>query len=201
MARNGKPTRDKILSETKNLVYCNGFSGTSIDQILDKTGITKGAFFYHFKTKNVLAKALIETYAKEDLSHLESALQATETLKDTPLKRLLEFIQLFIDMMKKLEEPPSCLYASYMYESNQFDSETLNIVAESILEWRNAFTELLNSVLVEKKPKKRVDVQSLSDQFVVIFEGGFVVSKALTDPDITAKQLQHLKNYLELLFE
>jgi len=41
----------------------------------------------------------------------------------------------------------------------------------------------------------------LSDQFVVIFEGAFVVSKALNDSDITAKQLQHLKNYLELLFD
>ena len=200
MARDGKPTRDKILTETKNLVFCNGFSGTSIDQILDKTGITKGAFFYHFKTKNALAKALIETYAKEDMSHLESALQETESLKETPLKRLLQFVQMFIDMMRSLEEPPSCLYASYSYESNQFDQETLDIVSDSILEWRNTFTELLNNVLAENTPKKDIDVQSLSDQFVVIFEGAFVVSKALNDSDITAKQLQHLKNYLELLF-
>jgi TetR/AcrR family transcriptional regulator, transcriptional repressor for nem operon len=49
MARDGKPTRDKILAESKTLVLENGFAGTSVDQILERSQITKGAFFYHFK--------------------------------------------------------------------------------------------------------------------------------------------------------
>ncbi|MBO0324109.1 TetR/AcrR family transcriptional regulator [Muricauda sp. CAU 1633] len=187
--------------ETKELVFNNGFSGTSIDQILDKTGITKGAFFYHFKTKNALAKALIETYAHEDKAHLEWALQETESLKETPLKRLLQFVQLFIDTMSNTKEVSSCLYASYTHEPSQFDQETLAVVSNAILNWRHTFMELLNDTLANNSIKKGVDIESLADQFTVIFEGTFIISKALNDPTISAKQLQHFKNYLELLFE
>lgn len=201
MARDGKKTKDKILTQTKDLVYGHGFSGTSIDQILDKTGITKGAFFYHFKSKNALAKALIEEYAREDMSHLDYALKETEPLKKDPLNRLLQFIQLYIDMMLDLKEPPSCLYASFTYEQNQFEHDVLTLVSDTIIIWRNTFCELLKNVLADYTVNKEVDIPSLADQFTVIFEGAFVISKALNEVDLTAKQLQHFKNYLELLFE
>ncbi|MBS9460922.1 TetR/AcrR family transcriptional regulator [Flagellimonas sp. 389] len=201
MGRDGKPTRDKILAESKTLIFENGFSGTSIDQILARTGITKGAFFYHFKTKNVLAHALIEEFAKEDIAHMNEALSKTQELKGDALKRLLQFIQEFIDMMSGLSEPYSCLYASYTYEPSQFDKETLQHISETILTWRNTMESLINDVLKEYDTKIDIDLQSLADHTVVIFEGAFVVSKALKGRDLTADHLRHLKNYFQLIFE
>ena len=202
MARDGKPTRDKILAESKSLVLENGFAGTSIDQILAKSGITKGAFFYHFRTKNALAKALIEDFAKEDISLMEWALKETEHLKDDPLERLLQFTQLFIDMMSGLTEMhPGCLYASYTNESSQFDQETLAHISTTLLTWRDAMEQMLRRVLEIYKPKIDVDIPSLADQITVIFEGAFIMSKALDDIDLVTKQLKHLKNYFQLLFK
>jgi len=201
MGRDGKPTRNKILAESKALVFENGFSGTSIDQILKKTGITKGAFFYHFKTKSALAKTLIEEYAKEDITHMNEILKNTEHLKGNALDRLLQFIQEYIDMMEGLTEPPACLYASYTYEPNNFDSDTLNHISETLLTWRATMKQLINNVLEENDTKIEVDIQSLADHTIVIFEGAFVVSKALNAPDVTADHLKHLKNYFELIFE
>lgn len=201
MGRDGTPTRNKILAESKQLVFENGFSGTSIDQILERTGITKGAFFYHFKTKNHLAKALIEEFAREDIFHMNEALKSTENLKGDALERLLQFIQEFIDMMSEVEEPYSCLYASYTYEPNQFDEETLNRISETILTWRTTMVQLIQDVIEEYDAKVEIDIQSLADHTVVIFEGAFVVSKALRGKDLTVDHLKHLKNYFKLIFE
>lgn len=202
MARDGKPTRDKILAESRDLVLKNGFSGTSIDNILEKTGITKGAFFYHFKTKNILAKALIEEFAKEDISYMNEALEKTESLKGDALNRLLQFVQEFIDMFEDLSEPPpGCLYASYMSESERFDDEIKEFISSTFLLWRNTFELLLQNVLEENETKIEVDIASLADLLVVIFEGSYVVSKAVNEADLTAKQLIHLKNYFQLLFD
>lgn len=200
MGRDGKPTRDKIMSESKALIFENGFSGTSIDQILQRTGITKGAFFYHFKTKSALAKALIEEFAKEDILHMNEVLEKTEYLKGDTLERLLQFIQEFIDMMSDLSEPYSCLYASYTYEPSQFDQETLRHISETILTWRETMERLIKDVLREYNAKIEIDIQSMADHTVVIFEGAFVVSKALNGRDLTADHLKHLKNYFQLLF-
>lgn len=202
MARDGKPTRDKILTQSRALILENGFSGTSIDHILERTGITKGAFFYHFKTKNVLAKALIEEFAKEDIGHMKEALKATEHLKGDALGRLLAFIQLFIDMMSDLTEPPpGCLYASYLNETNKFDQELRDFISTTILVWRNTLELLISDVIKENNVRIKADIPSLADLITVIFEGSYVVSKAVNEPDLTAKQLQHLKNYIQLLFD
>jgi len=202
MGRDGKPTKDKILTESKALVLENGFSGTSIDQILERTAITKGAFFYHFKTKNELAKALIKEYAREDKAERDRGLNETEPLKEDPLNRLLQFIQGYIDMMSDLKETHAgCLYASYIYEPNYFSDEIKGYISESILLWRNTFQLLLNNVLEKYKTTVEVDIQSLADLFTVTFEGSLIVSKALGETDITAKQLKHLKTYFELIFE
>lgn len=201
MGRDGTPTRNKILAESKQLVFENGFSGTSIDQILERAGITKGAFFYHFKTKNHLAKALIEEFAREDIFHMNEALKKTETLKGNALDRLLQFIQEFIDMMSDVDEPYSCLYASYTYEPSQFDEETLNHISETILTWRTTMTQLIQDVTNEYDTKIEIDIQSLADHTVVVFEGAFMVSKALRGKDLTVAHLKHLKNYFKLIFE
>lgn len=202
MARDGKPTRDKILAESRALILKNGFSGTSIDNILEKTGITKGAFFYHFKTKNLLAKALLEDFAREDISYMNEALEKTEPLKGDSLQRLLQFIQEFIDMISDLSEPPpGCLYATYLSENDQFDEEIWEFISNTILLWRSTLEMLIHNVLKEKDMKIEVDVASLADLLVVIFEGSYVISKALNEADLTAKQLKHLKNYFQLLFD
>lgn len=202
MARDGKPTRDKILAESRVLILKNGFSGTSIDNILDKTGITKGAFFYHFKTKNLLAKALLEDFAKEDISYMNEALEKTEPLKGDALQRLLQFIQEFIDMIADLSEPPpGCLYATYLSENNQFDEEIWEFISTTIILWRSTLEMLIHNVLEENDMKIEVDVASLADLLVVIFEGSYVISKAVNEADLTAKQLTHLKNYFQLLFD
>ena len=202
MARDGKPTREKILNESTSLVLENGFAGTSIDQILAKAGITKGAFFYHFKTKNDLALALIEKFAQDDLSHLEEVLNETKKQEGDALNQLLFFAQSYIDMMAKLTEPyPGCLYASYTNEPNYFDQGIKDQISNAILQWREALVQLFNKVLENYDfAIDEVDVPSLADHFTVVFEGAFVVSKALNQADITAKQLVHMKNYLQLLF-
>lgn len=202
MPKDGKKTRKKILDEATMLVLENGFVGTSIDLILEKTRITKGAFFYHFKSKNDLARALIEEFGRQDLLQLELALKETEHLIDDPLDRLVQFIQRFIDLMTGLNEPhPGCLYASYTNESSQFSDEIKDYIGHIILEWRHIIEILIQDVLRKYKTKIEVEVQSLSDLFSTIFEGGFVLSKALNEPDLTAKQLNHLQNYIRLLFE
>ena len=180
----------------------NGFSGTSIDQILLRTNITKGAFFYHFKSKADLAKTLIDDFSSEDLADLDEALRETEALTGDPLQRLLQFIQHYIDMMAKLESPyPGCLYASYIYEPSQFSDDIKEKISSSILTWRRELGGMLDETLKTHRMKIPVDKESLADQFTVILEGAFVVSKALNEPQLTAHQLNHYKNYLELLFE
>lgn len=201
MPRDGSKTRDRILETTTHLVLENGFAGTTIDHILEETQLTKGAFFYHFKSKSDLALELMRYFAKKDFGELQSVLSDTEPYASDPRERLLQFVQWFIDVFQGLDTPfAGCLYASYIYEPEQFNQEIKDIVADGILLWRDAITRLINEAEEEGHAQIAYDAESLADMFTVILEGAFIVSKALNDAAVTANQLIHYRNYLALIF-
>src|SRR3954468_18973080 len=53
-------TRLTILHKAFELIYTKGYQTTSIDDIIATTQVTKGAFYYHFKTKDEMGIAIIE---------------------------------------------------------------------------------------------------------------------------------------------
>ena len=60
MTKKHSPTKDKILQSTRLLLSTHGFENTTIDDILTTAGITKGAFYHHFKNKESLCEAVLE---------------------------------------------------------------------------------------------------------------------------------------------
>jgi AcrR family transcriptional regulator len=56
-------TRERLLALAEEAVLAKGFAGTSIEELIAAAGITKSGFFYHFKDKGDLAKALLLRYS------------------------------------------------------------------------------------------------------------------------------------------
>ena len=69
-ARKTTDTRTRILELAEAAVLEKGFASTSIDELITGAGITKSGFFYHFRDKGELAKALMQRYiAEHDLPY------------------------------------------------------------------------------------------------------------------------------------
>ena len=64
--RKGSDTRERILDVSEAAVLEKGFAATSIEEVIAAVGITKSGFFYHFKDKNELAKALLVRYVERE---------------------------------------------------------------------------------------------------------------------------------------
>jgi AcrR family transcriptional regulator len=76
-----KPTvamRDRILDEGTQLFLKTSFKATSIQDITDNLGITKGAFYWHFKSKEELLLTIIDKYNEEFLERLYARIEAFE---------------------------------------------------------------------------------------------------------------------------
>ena len=194
-------TRERILDSAQELILEQGFSATSVDAVVTQAGITKGAFFHHFASKSDLALALVERYARLDREHLEAQWALACAESDDPLARLLALIRLYEEEFEAMPAPfPGCLFASFVYESKLFDEGTLAVLRESILFWRRSVREILERVLEEYPPKIPVHLDSLADLFYALPEGAFVMTKALGDRTLLARQTRHLRNHMLLLF-
>ena len=56
----GAATRDQILDAASRLIHLQGYHGTSLDDVLRESGVGKGNFYYHFRSKEDLGYAIIE---------------------------------------------------------------------------------------------------------------------------------------------
>jgi TetR/AcrR family transcriptional repressor of nem operon len=201
MSKKGVETREKILDTAQGMILDRGFSGVSIDKLIDTLGMTKGAFFHHFKNKKELATDLIKRYSDSDLAMQSSALARAKKLSSDPLQQLLITVGLYQEYFGALAEPyPGCLLASYVYELQLFDDEIKDTIKHNMLTSRENLARHLAHVAEVYPPRIEIDITALADQMLVIVEGAFILAKSLHDPKIVVDQLQHYRQYLELVF-
>ncbi|MCG7973502.1 MAG: TetR/AcrR family transcriptional regulator [Candidatus Thiodiazotropha taylori] len=201
MPRDGTITRNKIMDVAQQMVLNVGLTGTSVDKVIDEAGVTKGTFFYHFKTKHDLATALIERYADQDQHHFHDYMAKAEQLARDPLQQLLIFIGLFIEMTEQLEDPfPGCLYAAYCYQSGAISKDVMGRIEEMMHFWRDQLSHKLEAVNQLYTPQLPVTHTQVADHLLTTFEGAFVLSKVMNEPKLASEQLIQCRNYLELLY-
>ena len=199
--REPEKTRERILDSAQALILDHGYGATTVDAVVNRAGITKGAFFHHFGSKGDLARALVERYALLDKQHLEQQMERAAKLATDPLQQVLVLIALYEEEFESMVEPfPGCLFASYIYENKLFDEQTIAVLRESTLMWRHVARTMLERVAAVHPPKVPVDMESLADLFYALTEGSFIMTKTLGDKTLLARHTRHLRTYLELLF-
>ena len=194
-------TRERILEVAEEAVLAKGFAATSIEEIIAAVGITKSGFFYHFKEKSDLAKALLERYLERDRAVLDDLFRRSDELNDDPLHGFLVGLKLFAEMMANLPEVhPGCLAASFAYQDQLFNQEIRRLNAEGILAWRRRFRERLDLIAERYPPKSEVDFDALADMAAGLVEGGIVLGRALNDATILPKQVMLYREFVRALF-
>jgi TetR/AcrR family transcriptional repressor of nem operon len=197
----GSETRDRILTAAEGLVMERGFAGTSLDDILGSTGLTKGAFFHHFRSKADLGRDLLHRFADTDIAAFKRMSERADALAEDPLQAAIMFIKLFEDELRSLPEPfPGCMLASYVYESAQFEADVRDFIAEVFRRWVRYFEDKFTAVMETRKPKIDVTAKELAETIVSIYEGAFILSRAYRQPDIIIRQSELFRQHLGLVF-
>lgn len=94
-------TRDRILKAAEDLFYEKGVSGTTLEDIAEAAGLTRGAIYWHFKNKLDLFSALHEKLHGVFIGHI-IATRAEET--DQPLRQLEDLCITMLDEMARDED-------------------------------------------------------------------------------------------------
>lgn len=201
MPRSGEKTKKQILDAAHELVMGHGLAGTSIDKVLAKAQVTKGAFFYHFKTKADLAKALVQRYVERERLYLEGNIIRAEKLSRDPLQQVLILIGLYREEIEQGYDPnDGCLVSSYTYQFEDLDAQVQDLVLETFARRQQCFTEKFVAVLDQYTPRFPVTAEELADGLLSMFLGGYILMRVKQDPLKMSMQLASYRNYIELLF-
>lgn len=191
--------RERLLQAAVKLVRSQGFTATSVDQLCAEAGVTKGAFFHHFPSKDALGVAAADYWSQITGAFFASA--DFHRLAD-PVARVFGYIDLRIAMLQGPPESFSC-YAGTTLQERFASSEAIRrACAASIL--GNAETlEVDLAAALAARSVTGTDAPSLARHVQTVIQGAFVLAKTC-DADAAAamarEALGHLRRYFELLF-
>ncbi|MDP7548536.1 MAG: TetR/AcrR family transcriptional regulator [Alphaproteobacteria bacterium] len=199
--RRGAETRERLLEIAEHAVLAKGFAATSIDELIAAVGITKSGFFYHFKSKEALAKALLQRYIDNENELLDSLFGRADELHEDPLHGFLVGLKMFAEMMADLPNGhPGCLVASYCYQENLFSRDVHALNKEAVLAWRGRFRKRFELIAERYPPRLDVDLDALADMISVLVDGGIIVSKVVHEKNVLPQQIMLFRDYVRAIF-
>ena len=197
-ANEHSPAKEKLLETARRLMQTQGYSATSVDQICEAAGLTKGCFFHYFKSKEELGKAVLDFYV---LTSDQMIAQAHFLKKKDPLHRLYGYLDFMIEIVRNPAYESACLLGNLAQELSDTHPEIRARCASHFTRLTVVFKNIVDETKASYAPGTRLDTQSLSDYFIVVLEGSILLAKAKQDKGIIEKSLQHFKQYLKTLFE
>jgi AcrR family transcriptional regulator len=197
----GEQTRERLLDLAEDAILHKGFASTSIDELIAAAGITKSGFFYHFRDKNDLAKALLSRFLERDDAIFDGLLAQADALNEDPLHGFLVFLKMLADMMADLSSGhPGCLVACYCYQDRLFSQEVRDLNAAGVRAWRQRFRERLDRIAARYPPRMEVDLDALADMLSAVVDGGIILSKTLSQPRHLPEQVLLYRSFVKLIF-
>lgn len=198
----GAETKERICQIAERAILDKGYVATSIDEIIAEAGITKSGFFYHYKDKLDLARALLERYVENDTAFFEEIFDRADELTDDPLQRMLIFLKMYAEKMSQIEvSHPGCLIASYCYQDNQFNTNIRTMMSDAMLRWREMFKARFEEIAEKYPPREAVDLEDLADTVSTMMEGGIIMVKVVKEGDIIGRQAMIFRSLVKSLFE
>ena len=189
--------RARLLEAARSLVRHRGFAATSVDELCAAAGVTKGAFFHHFPSKEALGVALIDDWTAT--TGVLFASHPYNNLPD-PLERVFGYLDLRREILGQPIPEFSCVAGTTVQEAYE-TSIPIRLAAERSL--RSGFDHVRAhlAAALAAHPVAGVTAESLARQFQIAVQGGIVLAKALDDPDPAREAFDHLERYLRLLFD
>ncbi|MGH8003502.1 MAG: TetR/AcrR family transcriptional regulator [Limisphaerales bacterium] len=191
-------TRGNLVAAAVKLMRDKGFTATSVDEICEAAGVTKGSFFHYFETKEELAKDDVDHFSKCQMQRFEAG--SFNNLAD-PLDRLYGYLDYMANSIPKNPEVvKSCLIGNLTQELYLTNPEIRSVCAENF-SWHNKkLQRLIEEAGRAHPPRAAVDAESLAQYFYATMQGSLIFAKAAQNTQVMLDNIEHFRNYLQTLF-
>lgn len=192
-ARDPVRTRTHILEVAFAEIYQRGFQGVSINEIISKTDVTKGAFFHYFATKQELGYAIVDEILKDlTLSRWIRPLAAYKN----PVAGILRQLKKTIDATSEEEMAAGCPLNNLIQEMSSVDPVFQEKLHAVLTLWIDEIEKNLKRAQEQGYVKKDVDTRQAAEFIVTVHEGGFGMAKSVRTRTFWLSLYNSLRTYL-----
>src|SRR5271170_4760082 len=189
-------SEQKLLDATVHVIRSKGYSAARVEDICAEAGLTKGAFFHHFASKEACAVAAAAHFAANADALFEAA---PYTRLSDPRDRVIGYID-FRKAILQGELPQfTCLLGTMVQEA--YDTHpTIRAACDRYI---SEHAQRLEADIAEAKaryaPNAAWTPESAALYSQAVLQGAFILAKAKHGPKVAVDCLDHLKRYFETL--
>ncbi len=189
--------RERLLLAAFGLIRSKGFNATSVDDLCAAAGVTKGAFFHHFPSKEARGAAAATHWAAVTAPMFAAAPYHAPA---DPLERVLAYIDFRAELISGTPAEFSCVAGTLVQEVFA-TSPTIRAACEAAICGHAATLEADIAAAMAEHGVRDVTAASLALHTQAVLQGAFILAKANDDAAVARDSVAHLRRYITLLFQ
>src|SRR5271165_4933154 len=183
---------DKLLDAAVHVIRSKGYSAARVEDICAEAGLTKGAFFHHFASKEACAVAAAAHFAANAEALFDAA---PYSLLPDPRARVLGYVEFRRAILQGELPQFTCLLGTMVQEAY----DTHPAIREACDRYISEHAARLASDIAEAKMRYAPDAawtpESVALFSQAVLQGAFILAKARHGPKVAADCLDHLRRY------
>jgi TetR/AcrR family transcriptional repressor of nem operon len=187
----GEQTRRRIVAAAAPIFNQHGYEGSSLNDLMEATGLKKGGIYRHFSSK--------EELAVEAFDYTWKAAQDARMLhvneKSKGIDKLKQLIANFVDCRPSVAG--GCPIMNTAIETDDGDPVLRARVAKALRSWSNGLQKIVKQAKERGEIRTAVDPKVVATLIVASLEGALMMSRLERNDDPLRRVQQHLNRYLE----
>ena len=186
-------TRKFIIEKTASIFNTQGYAGTSLSDLTQATGLTKGSIYGNFENKEQVALAVFD-------HNYDRILRTTRELinqADTYREKLLIYSKVYHDFMESSFPQGGCPILNTAIEADDTNHLLKNRAADAILKWKENIVKLIQDGSLAGEFKPVLDGSQMALSIIALIEGGVMIAK-VTD---SQKNLDEVLKTVKMLID
>ena len=189
--------RTRLLEAARSVIREKGFAATTVDDLCAAAGVTKGAFFHHFDSKEALGVAAAAFWAETTAAYFRDAPYHAPA---APLDRVLAYVDFRKSIIDGDLQEFTCLVGTMVQETYGSHPAIRDACAASIFGHAATLEPDIEAAMAAHGMHAGWTAASLARHTQAVLQGAFILAKATGDRAVAIESVEHLKRYITLLF-
>jgi len=190
----GEETKKKIIEGAEILFTENGYDSTTVQDICNKAEISKGAFFYHFPTKEFLFLEILDKY----LSELDKRMNEIEKKSKNTLRAMEEMV-IILEEIFITSEGKFTIFLEFLRKASK-ETEIMKKISYQFQKYKKYVYEMIEKGKREENIKKEIDSEFISQLIISLAIGMILKSSLFLDKeneDFSKKGIKFILNNIK----
>ncbi|MCE6990370.1 TetR/AcrR family transcriptional regulator [Dyadobacter sp. CY323] len=166
-------TRQFIVEKAAPVFNVKGYAGTSINDLINATGLTKGSIYGNFTNKDEVALAAFDHNLKCMLGSLQKEMDKQTSAKE----KLLVYSEIYGELMRESFPVGGCPVLNTSTEADDTHPELRKKAAQAIMSWKSSIATTIKKGISNNEFRSDIDPEQIAITLVALIEGGIMIGK------------------------